>query len=118
MPPGTTPTTLGPLRVEHVDNARRQGGLAARSMLGQDVAYDWQPYFFTDQFEFSMEYVGRSAPEAAAWYLAATALRDSRARQLFTELGLDAAATRTAVNRANQLLQSYRRRERVTNPGS
>ena len=62
--------------------------------------------------------VSRSAPEAAAWYLAATALRDSRARQLFTELGLDAAATRTAVNRANQLLQSYRRRERVTNPGS
>lgn len=62
--------------------------------------------------------VGRSAPEAAAWYLAATALRDTRARQLFTELGLDAAATRTAVNRANQLLQSFRRRERVTNPGS
>jgi 3-phenylpropionate/trans-cinnamate dioxygenase ferredoxin reductase subunit len=55
--------TLGPLRVEHWDNAIRQGRLAARSMLGQDVAYDWQPYFFTDQFEFSMEYVGRSAPE-------------------------------------------------------
>lgn len=56
-------TVHGPLRVEHWDNAIRQGRLAARSMLGRDGAYDWQPYFFTDQFEFSMEYVGRSAPE-------------------------------------------------------
>ncbi|MEU6135032.1 FAD-dependent oxidoreductase [Nocardioides sp. NPDC047086] len=56
-------TVLGPLRVEHWDNAIRQGRLAARSMLGKGGAYDWQPYFFTDQFEFSMEYVGRSAPE-------------------------------------------------------
>ncbi len=54
-------TQLGPLRVEHWDNAIRQGKAAARSMLGQDVSYDWQPYFFTDQFEFSMEYVGHAS---------------------------------------------------------
>ena len=58
-----THTTLGPLRVEHWDNAIRQGKAAACAMLGQDVSYDWQPYFFTDQFEFSMEYVGHSAPD-------------------------------------------------------
>lgn len=46
------------LRVEHWDNAIRQGELAAKSMLGQDVAYDWQPYFYTDQFDLGMEYVG------------------------------------------------------------
>jgi 3-phenylpropionate/trans-cinnamate dioxygenase ferredoxin reductase subunit len=55
--------TYGPLRVEHWDNAIRQGRLAARSMLGQDAVYDWEPYFFTDQFEFSMEYVGHGGPE-------------------------------------------------------
>ncbi|MEZ5128214.1 MAG: FAD-dependent oxidoreductase [Micropruina glycogenica] len=55
-------TALGPLRVEHWDNAIRQGKLAARAMLGHDVTYDWQPYFFTDQFEFSMEYVGHGSP--------------------------------------------------------
>jgi len=55
--------TLGPLRVEHWDNAIRQGRLAGRVILGQDVSYDWAPYFFTDQFEFSMEYVGRGAPD-------------------------------------------------------
>lgn len=57
-----TNTVLGPLRVEHWDNAIRQGTLAARSILGKDGVYDWQPYFYTDQFEFSMEYVGHSSP--------------------------------------------------------
>ena len=54
-------TQLGPLRVEHWDNAIRQGKAVARSILGQDVAYDWQPYFYTDQFDFGMEYVGRGS---------------------------------------------------------
>ncbi|RHW29063.1 ferredoxin reductase [Nocardioides immobilis] len=56
-------TRLGPLRVEHWDNAIRQGKAVARSMLGQDVAYDWQPYFYTDQFDFGMEYVGRGSAD-------------------------------------------------------
>lgn len=46
------------IRVEHWDNAIRQGQLAAKSMLGEQVAYDWQPYFYTDQFDLGMEYVG------------------------------------------------------------
>jgi 3-phenylpropionate/trans-cinnamate dioxygenase ferredoxin reductase component len=54
--------TYGALRVEHWDNAIKQGRLAAQALLGDHVHYDWQPYFYTDQFEFSMEYVGHSAP--------------------------------------------------------
>lgn len=54
--------TLGTrLRVEHWDNAIRQGQLAGRVLLGQDAHYDWQPYFFTDQYELGMEYVGRGS---------------------------------------------------------
>ena len=49
------------LRVEHWDNAIRQGVLAGRVLLGEDASYDWQPYFFTDQFDLGMEYVGRGA---------------------------------------------------------
>ncbi|GAA1954442.1 FAD-dependent oxidoreductase [Nocardioides panacihumi] len=56
-------TALGRrVRVEHWDNAIRQGKLAGRVIGGEDAAYDWLPYFYTDQFDFSMEYVGRSAP--------------------------------------------------------
>ncbi len=52
-------TALGhPLRVEHWDNARRQGRLAALVLLGRDSRYDWQPYFYTDQYDVSMEYIG------------------------------------------------------------
>lgn len=55
-------TALGDsLRVEHWDNAIRQGQLAGKSMLGEEVAYDWQPYFYTDQFDLGMEYVGYAA---------------------------------------------------------
>jgi 3-phenylpropionate/trans-cinnamate dioxygenase ferredoxin reductase subunit len=51
------------LRVEHWDNAIRQGKLAGRTMLDIDDSYDWLPYFFTDQFDFSMEYVGHGSPD-------------------------------------------------------
>lgn len=60
--------------------------------------------------------VARSTDEAASWYLAAHAMRDTRARQQIAELMLDADATRRAVARANQLLQSFGRRERVADP--
>ncbi len=49
------------LRVEHWDNAIRQGEAVAKAMLGQSVTYDWQPYFYTDQFDLGMEYVGRGS---------------------------------------------------------
>ena len=46
------------VRVEHWANALNQGPAAARSMLGQDVAYDRVPYFFSDQYDVGMEYSG------------------------------------------------------------
>ena len=51
------------VRVEHWANARRQGAAAARSMLGQTVQFDEIPYFFSDQYDVGMEYVGY-APES------------------------------------------------------
>jgi 3-phenylpropionate/trans-cinnamate dioxygenase ferredoxin reductase subunit len=52
------------LRVEHWANARRQGAVAARSMLGQDAAYARLPYFFSDQFDLGMEYTGYLDPSS------------------------------------------------------
>ncbi len=46
------------IRVEHWDNAIEQGRVAARNMLGEGVAYERAPYFFTDQYDLGMEYVG------------------------------------------------------------
>lgn len=52
--------TLGRLRVEHWDNAIAQGRHAAGAMLGDEAAYSAQPYFFTDQYDLGMEYVGHA----------------------------------------------------------
>jgi len=51
------------IRVEHWDTAIGQGGVAARNMLGQEVSYDRLPYFFTDQYDLGMEYVGSVGPD-------------------------------------------------------
>jgi len=48
------------LRVEHWANALHQGPVAARNMLGEHVAYDRIPYFFSDQYDVGMEYSGHA----------------------------------------------------------
>jgi 3-phenylpropionate/trans-cinnamate dioxygenase ferredoxin reductase component len=50
------------IRVEHWANALNGGPLAARSMLGRDVTYDWVPYFFSDQYDLGMETAGLPDP--------------------------------------------------------
>jgi 3-phenylpropionate/trans-cinnamate dioxygenase ferredoxin reductase component len=50
------------VRLEHWANALHQPQAAARAMLGQDVAYDRVPYFFTDQYDLGMEYSGYVPP--------------------------------------------------------
>jgi NADPH-dependent 2,4-dienoyl-CoA reductase/sulfur reductase-like enzyme len=49
---------LGRIRVEHWDNAIEQGRVAARNLLGAEEVYRRTPYFFTDQYDLGMEYVG------------------------------------------------------------
>jgi 3-phenylpropionate/trans-cinnamate dioxygenase ferredoxin reductase subunit len=51
------------LRVEHWDNAKRQGRAAAANMLGQAKPYDRIPYFYSDQYDIGMEYTGLASPD-------------------------------------------------------
>ncbi|UWF77795.1 MULTISPECIES: NAD(P)/FAD-dependent oxidoreductase [Microbacterium] len=50
------------IRVEHWDTAIEQGKVAARNLLGGAEPYTRQPYFFTDQYDLGMEYVGSVPP--------------------------------------------------------
>lgn len=52
------------LRVEHWANALNSGPAAARAMLGQEVAYDRVPYFFSDQYDLGLEYSGWAPPSS------------------------------------------------------
>lgn len=49
------------IRTEHWANALNQPAVAAAGMLGKTARYDALPYFFTDQYDLGMEYVGHAA---------------------------------------------------------
>jgi 3-phenylpropionate/trans-cinnamate dioxygenase ferredoxin reductase component len=50
------------IRVEHWATALNQPAVAARAMLGGGDVYDELPYFFSDQYDLGMEYIGRHRP--------------------------------------------------------
>jgi len=52
---------FGRVRVEHFNNAEKQGAAAARSMLGSAAPYDYLHSFWSDQYEHKIEYVGHVA---------------------------------------------------------
>lgn len=49
------------IRLESVQNAIDQGKAAAQAMLGQPVAYDPLPWFWSDQYHVKLQIVGLSA---------------------------------------------------------
>lgn len=53
-----------PVRIEHWDVAAEHGKTAARNMLGQDVAHEVVPYFWSDFADWAkLEYVGIGSGE-------------------------------------------------------
>jgi 3-phenylpropionate/trans-cinnamate dioxygenase ferredoxin reductase component len=46
------------IRVEHWQNAVKQGAAAARNMLGQRIAYDEIHWFWSDQYDANLQYAG------------------------------------------------------------
>jgi 3-phenylpropionate/trans-cinnamate dioxygenase ferredoxin reductase subunit len=52
---------FGRVRVEHYNNAEKQGAAAARSMLGSAAPYDYIHTFWSDQYDHKLEYVGHAA---------------------------------------------------------
>src|SRR5205085_10094341 len=71
------------VRTEHWANALKQPAVAAAGMLGKPASYDELPYFFTDQYDLGMEYVGY-AP-----HYDRVVFRGDVAKREFTAFGLD-----------------------------
>ena len=79
-------------RIEHWDNAAKQGKLAARNMLGNNLPYDEVSSFFCQVFDVNFQFMGRAeeAPQhhslgssqERSWAL--LYLKDSVPRALFT----------------------------------
>jgi NADPH-dependent 2,4-dienoyl-CoA reductase/sulfur reductase-like enzyme len=75
---------FGRVRIEHWAEALNQGLLAGRNLAGSDGRYDRIPYFFSDQFDLSLSYLGHvtewdelvvrgdrdvAEPRFVAWFL-------------------------------------------------
>ncbi len=59
--------TLGyPVRVEHWATAYDTGPIAALAMLGEHVDNDVLPFFYSDQYDLGLEYVGHVRSESSA----------------------------------------------------
>lgn len=51
------------VRVEHWANALNAGPAAARSLIGHGRPYDELPFFYTDQYDIGMEFIGLLEPD-------------------------------------------------------
>ena len=81
---------FGRVRVEHYNNAEKQGRAAARSMLGSTTPYDYIHSFWSDQYEHKLEYVGH----AATWdeFVVRGSLQERRLVGFYLQDGLMRAA--------------------------
>ena len=52
---------FGRIRVEHFNNAEKQGRAAAASLLDRGMPYDYVHSFWSEQFDHTLEYVGFAA---------------------------------------------------------
>ncbi len=90
-------------RIEHWDNAVKQGRLAAKNMLGQRQPHEGISYFFSDVFDFTFEFFGstegidelieRGSPEEKSFAL--FCLKDNVPRAIFS-VGRPAVETKAA----------------------
>jgi 3-phenylpropionate/trans-cinnamate dioxygenase ferredoxin reductase subunit len=53
------------VRVEHWANALNQGAAAGRNAVSEPQVYDRLPYFYSDQYDLSLEYVGLGGKDDA-----------------------------------------------------
>jgi 3-phenylpropionate/trans-cinnamate dioxygenase ferredoxin reductase subunit len=90
------------LRVEHWSNAQNQGIAAAKSMLGLREPYADIPWFWSDQYDLNLQYVGH----AVRWD--EVVLRGNVAERKFTAFYIEGGRLRAAltVNRHRDIRPS------------
>lgn len=82
---------MGRFHFEHWDNAIASGQTAAANMTGDDVRYSHVPYFFSDQFDLSLNMLGYPSPDAQV------TIRGDMASDAFTAVFVQSGVIRAAL---------------------
>jgi 3-phenylpropionate/trans-cinnamate dioxygenase ferredoxin reductase subunit len=90
------------MRVEHWDNALKQGAAAARNMMGQEAVFDDPHWFWSDQYDHNLQSMGY-APGADE-----VVVRGSMEQRDFMAFSLKQGVVRAAVglNRGKEVRRS------------
>ena len=100
------------IRVEHWSNAQKQGVAAAKAMLGIREPYAEVPWFWSDQYDLNMQYVGHASEwdevvlrgDVASRKFAAFYLKDGRLRAtMAVSRPKEIAASRKLIPAGTQL---------------
>ena len=83
------------IRVEHWQNALKQGQAAARSMMGRGAPYDDVHWFWSDQYEHNIQYAG-FPPVGRVWD--GIVVRGSLEERSFVAFLLEGERVRAAVS--------------------
>ena len=103
------------LRIEHWRTALQQGQTAARNMVGRDVAFAGVPFFWTQQFDLTLAYVGHAASWDEIVYQGDLSSRDFLAFYVKDDRVLAVAG----MNRDRELAaaEELLRLDRMSSPG-
>jgi 3-phenylpropionate/trans-cinnamate dioxygenase ferredoxin reductase subunit len=104
------------IRVEHWDNALKQGATAARNMMGRPEVFEDPHWFWSDQYEFNLQHVGF----ASDWdeFVVRGSLDERDFLGFYLKEGLVQAAI--GVNRGKEVRRAAAviRRRRQVDPGA
>lgn len=82
---------VGRMHFEHWDNAIASGQIAGSNMVGADYPYRHIPYFFSDQFDLSINMLGYPSGEATS------IIRGNMSKNAFTVLYVEKGVLRAAL---------------------
>jgi 3-phenylpropionate/trans-cinnamate dioxygenase ferredoxin reductase subunit len=94
-----------PLRIEHHDTAQRHGSFVARDLLGADVPFHEPHWFWSDQYDHTLQAVGAVEPPSDD-----IVIRGSLEERSFSAITLRDGRIRSvvALNRPRDVLEARR----------